>query len=228
MGPAQGARSRVGVGSRGQGRGSTDIESEAWIEAFERQNTPAMLARCTAFAAQALGGVSVDALPVREMAHDVYVDTLMGRLAWDPEAKPLEQHLRDAIRWRARDEMKRARRHVSMNAVAEEEDADSWLLNEIDAHHAVYPHEESAEVRAERLLCELRGLVSADTEVLRLIDAYRDGARSQAEILACTSFSLITFRNARERLCWLARRTRRAAHEDARPLRAGKGRHDSQ
>lgn len=211
MRPDQGVRSWVGVGSRGQGREPTDIESEAWIEAFEKQNTPAMLSRCAAFAAQALGGVSVDSLPVREIAHDVHTDTLMGRLAWDPEAKPLEQHLRDAIRWRVRDEKKRERRHVSLSAPAEEEEANSSLLGEIDALQVRHPQEESAEARAERLLGELRSFVTTDTEVLRLIDAYRDGARSQAEILARTSFSLTTYRNARERLCWLARRTRRHA-----------------
>src|SRR5689334_20705962 len=79
--------------------------TEDWIEAFEQQHTEELRARALRFARSrarlvARAGGRVDDLYASELVHDALSDTLLGVLAWDPRAVPLETHVFGAVRSR--------------------------------------------------------------------------------------------------------------------------------
>jgi hypothetical protein len=227
MGAGQARKPMVGVGREGTADPSTDstnVESEEWMDAFEAQGTNEMLKRCLVFAAQTVGGgANSDDLIIRELVHDARVDTLHGRLRWDPNDKTLELHLRDSIRWRARDDRKRATQHFSLTRSDEDY---SSIADQVEAMMTTDPREESAEARASDLLRELREWMKGDSEVLALLDAYDRGASQKQDLMTLAGLSPVAYHNARERLSWQAKRIKIQPSEGAR-LRRRRPRHGS-
>ena len=162
----------------------------------------AVAMRCARWIAQR-GGMGGE-LRARELVQDALVDTRMGTLAWDPESKPLEAHIIDAIRWRARDEGRQRGRTVWLD------EAKAWpeLADEGPAWDRKDAEAESE--RGARLLAELRErLVNhGDHEALEILHAYDHGAQTKADILTIADLSSAAYARTRARLCWHARQVK--------------------
>jgi DNA-directed RNA polymerase specialized sigma24 family protein len=183
------------------------IASEAWIDAFEAQCTKELYKRLKRFAAHrahnvARAGAVVDDYYTWELVQDALADTTLGILCWDPGAKSLEAHIRDAIAARAHHDVRRARRfrHESVDVLAT--DAPRTMMAEIEA--SLHEHADDAEVdpvtRAAEVIAALRTLAAQDREVLLLLDAFAAGATDRKQVTKLTGLSSAAYRNARGRL----------------------------
>lgn len=205
-----------GVGERGHEahemarRPAAFCPDERWLDAYEAQATAPMLRRCLPVATRCAqwiaqcGGMGGE-LRARELVQDALADTRMGMLAWDPESKPLEAHIIDAIRWRARDESRQRQRTVWLDEARAPEltDDSAWDREEAEAESE----------RGARLLAELRERLTrhGDHEALEILHAYDEGAQTKADILSIANLSSMTYERVRARLCWHARQVKRAS-----------------
>jgi hypothetical protein len=218
--PDHGIEPGIGVGGEAREEPTNEANaarweaSEEWMEAFESQGTPAMLRRCAGFAARcardvANAGGSGGDLRARELVQDALGDLLLGTVRWDPNRKSLEQQLVDAIRWRARNERKRAARHLSLDGVSEGGTTHPTTMAEVEAAlRSETADTEPAEERALQRLTQLRSLAAEDLEVTAMIGAYEQGARSKADVMSAIGLSTTAYHNARARLCRLAKQTK--------------------
>lgn len=197
---------------------------EGWIDAFKQQCTDELRLSAKRFALRRLSGVrstgrAVSEEDAKDLVQDAIVDTLYGKLAWEPSAKTLKQHIEDAVTWRARRVYNRAKRfrHERMDAI----DASAPVRTEIEASMQMDREDDSAEelVFGDEVLGQLREAAQGDTLVLRFLDAIVDGAKSRADIMEFAKMSLKTYRNARARLRRIVDRldqARKASHEARR------------
>lgn len=202
------------------------VPREAWRAAYEEQATPALMMRVLPLARRcaqrlAASGRIGGELRARELIQDVLVDTLGGAVRWEPARKTLEAHVVDTIRWRTRDECEHTTRHVSVDIPKaldgepgaggsweeEEEESDApWATGTEGVAGDESTEPLHAERRAEQVFRELRQLAHGDREVLQLLRAYEDGARTSADVLAMVSLTTAAYRNARMRLGRLVKR----------------------
>ncbi|MFT3693972.1 MAG: hypothetical protein QM831_12585 [Kofleriaceae bacterium] len=188
------------------------IPSEEWIEAFNGQYSDALQLKLKAYAARRLQGVArdgacVDDYAARELVQDVVGDTLMGVRSWNPEAKPLRQHLEDSIASRARHRRDRAKKlvhcRVDMFDAGAERAVDraqveaSLQVEQGDA-------EPSSHLFARAVLDKLRGEAVNDNQAIAFIDALGEGARTPEDIMHATGMPEKTFRKTRARIRRLA------------------------
>jgi len=173
--------------------------TEEWIEAFEAQYAVGgfeeKMKRYARVRARmvARAGRRVDELYARELVQDAIDDTIEGTIVWDPARVTLEKHLLDAIRSRTRHDYVRALkfRHRGIDE---------------QAHVADSPHEQLALIElAERTLAELRQLAARDHDVLRLLDAYAEGATKKIEVMRVAGLTSRRYEAARKRLQRLVR-----------------------
>ena len=102
------------------------VPSEQWRADFQKQATKAMLDKLNRIARARLGVYAGGKQNVQECDVDDVVisalgDTWTGTLAWDPDAKPLYAHLKDAIKYRVRNEAKLARKRRKHDEFEEDE-----------------------------------------------------------------------------------------------------------
>jgi hypothetical protein len=196
--------------TEGVGMGSF-APNEEWIDAFDQQNTDEMRKAAKRFArsrarwvAQA-GGRGDDAY-AEELVQDALTDTLFGSLSWDPAAKSLAQHVRDVVRFRTKDDRRRAGRfrHQSMDALGKDSSA---AMTEIESCLSLDQQVTSAESVAfsSQVLGHIRDAASKDSAIGRIMDAIEAGASEPADIMSVAGMSEKTYRKARLRLSRLAK-----------------------
>lgn len=183
--------------------------SEAWIDAFERQCTDAMLKTLRRYAAW-LAGISgrqgqASYDDGEELLQNALVDITSGRLRWDPAAQALEPYLSDVLRLRARrertaDKQKDRPKHISI-------DDDTSSSVETEASLAVVSLELSASHAAAmtQRMQELRSLAADDEIATRFLDAFEndDADKSPAAIMYAAGLSSKQYYSARKRLARL-------------------------
>lgn len=216
MEPDHETLSEVGVGERElaepRSRGKAPLASEeAWLAAYAEQLTPMMVRRCTAAVVALLrstvGTSRKSAEPyASELVHDALADTFSGVVRWTPSKETLENHLRDVIRWRLRNERQRAARHVSLDGPVDSSGQTQTTAEEIEAVlAAALAQDESAEERAIERLTELRRLAEGDAEVSAMLQVYERGARSRADVMVLMDLSSAEYKKIRARLCRLGK-----------------------
>lgn len=183
------------------------IPSQEWNDAFKTQCTIGLYKRLKIFATRRAKGVAkagafVDDYYASELVQDALADTTLGTLSWDPAAKSLEAHIRDAIATRTYHDRRRARRfrHESVDMLAS--DAPRSMMAEIEASlqsRTDHRHAELASHAADTIT-NLRKLAPQDRDVLLLLDAFRQGSTSRRDILRVTGLSAKAYHNARGRL----------------------------
>lgn len=183
------------------------------MAAFEAQATPALVARCEAFARLLVAGVmrcggAVDSLSARELVLDALEDTLEQRVVWDPRAIALELHVFNVITSRARHRRIHARRFPRASLSSPHTGA----LAEAEASLAQGdPGGEGAlaaarEARAAEALTTLRALATGDRDVLRLLDAYAADATKKADVMRVARMSSRVYERTRKRLHTLVKK----------------------
>lgn len=187
---------------------STFRPDEAWIESFTKQCTDELRLKAKRYAgrrARYVGsaGGYVDDYYVRELVQDALTDTLLGVLAWDPAASPLENHVLDVIKSRTRHDRIRSKRY---RRLAFDSSEGSSARGEIEGTLRLDRDSDPNAARfAEDVLAHLRGLARTDCPVLCLLDALAGGAQTKTEIMETANMSAKTYRNARDRLSRLVR-----------------------
>ncbi len=177
---------------------------EAWIEAFEHQNTDEMRKRAKRFARSrarfvARAGGRGDDLYAAELVHDALTDTLLGVLSWNPEVVSLETHVFGAIRCRTKNDRIRALRfrHCSIDA-SDAGGVMTELESSLSAQQAVASPE--SQRFSTEVLDQVRALAGDDAPILRIVDAIALGASEPKEIMSLATMSEKTYKKARLRL----------------------------
>lgn len=182
------------------------VPSEAWIAAFQREYNGVMVRLVAGYAGHRVAGIGA-VLPThdrhpRELVVKALSDTLLGVVRWNPNAKTLENHIRDVIRRRSAIDWKRAKKYPHESIDATNENGHSPMLAEVDSALAGrQPDPQAAEIAA-KALAELGQLAEDDPELLAYIEARADGL-SRAELLRITGLSLAKYRKVRRRLARL-------------------------
>ena len=200
------------------------VPSDAWINAFNTQCTEELWKKLKPFAARCARGVGkaggvVDDYYVRELVQDVLADTRLGVLRWDPSAKSLEEHARDAIASRTYHDRGHAKRYPRESIDAFDPDSSHATMAAIDAS-LLDQREASLHTAAlvENALMELRELAAGDSVVLRLLDAFEVRATTKADVMLVTDLSDRTYHAARTRLDRLV--TRLSPHAQPNRVRS--------
>lgn len=177
---------------------------EAWIEAFEHQNTDELRKRAKRFARSrarfvARAGGRVDELYAAELVHDALTDTLLGVLSWNPGVVSLETHVFGAIRCRTKNDRIRALRfrHCSIDA-SDAAGVMTELESSLSAQQAVASPE--SQRFSTEVLDQVRELAGDDAPILRIVDAIALGASEPKEIMSLATMSEKTYKKARLRL----------------------------
>ena len=182
------------------------VPSEEWIDAFDKQSTArGFEERLKRFARMranmvAHAGRRVDDFYARELVQDAIDDTLEGVLTWDPARASLEQHLFGAIQSRTRHDYVQAQKfqHHSFDAAT----ASPRLLADVETSLAASSTAASIDMSdaTTRALTEIRRIAANDADVLRLVDAYVQGATKKLDVLSASAMNSKRYEAARKRL----------------------------
>ena len=215
MEPDHETLSEVGVGERDNAEPkprerSVFAPDEAWLTAYEDQLTPVMVRRCAAAVMSHLRsctGMSRQGIEpyARELVQDALTDTFLGVLRWHPSKETLENHLRDVIRWRVRNERQRMARQVSLDDPGDRSRGIPSAADEVEGALAAALAHDELEERAIQRLAELRRRAERDAEVSAMIEVYEGGARSRADVMVLMDLSSVEYKKIRARLCRLGK-----------------------
>ena len=184
--------------------------SEEWRKAFEKQASCTTLDKLNRIARARLGVYCGGKQHVQECDVDDVVisalgDTWTGTLAWDPNQKTLFAHLKDAVKYRVRNEAKLARKRRKHDEF-EEDDRGESLDGQIAAG-AIAPTMATRDARDEQLgnvtddvIATLRPLAARDSEVTSMLDALAKRLVDRDDILEETGMTIPEFNNAWRRL----------------------------
>lgn len=194
------------------------------LQALEEQTTPELLNQLRRYAQVCERKVRHAGQPVpdtyaRELVDDVHADTRIGVLPWDP-ARSLVDHLRNEIKRRTWQEIRRARRVAIVS------------LHEAANDEAMSPQVERALARAPQSDCnpltlyvmaatvcqQLRRLVPRDLEIAAVVTCWEEGSVEQSEILRRTSLTKAAFECVRQRLRNTIRKLPTELRESAQDL----------
>ncbi|MBP6627867.1 MAG: hypothetical protein KA297_00460 [Kofleriaceae bacterium] len=184
------------------------------LAAFRDQATPALYLAAHRFARQwaklpRRAGRRVDHLYARELVQDALADTWSGTLRWDPARRSLLHHVRNAIRWRAWNDARHARRfqHVPWNTAANDE---ASARIEVEVHDATNTQTDAGPLILVGLIvtlaAELRRLATGDDEANAILDCWAEGVVERDEVMARTHLSAAQYKAARRRLLYLVKR----------------------
>lgn len=190
------------------------VHAEAWVEAFDKQCTEALLKRLRRYAlllARAPGGEHLGdaASYAEEQVQAAVTDLVGGVVRWDPSTKDLGSYLMDVIRLRVRRDRKRAARfrHVSIDATPSSNpgipirDMELYLAASASAH--ADEREVSGPSSMARTMQQLRDFFSKDPLALRFLDAidaiYPDEA-TRSEIMKVAGLTRAEHHNTRRRI----------------------------
>ncbi len=184
------------------------------LAAFRAQATPALYLAAQRFARQwaklpRRAGRRVDHLYPRELVQDALADTWNGTLAWDPARRSLLDHVRNAIRWRAWNDARHAKRfpHVAWNTAANDETS---VRIEVEVHDTQASQADAAPLILVGLIvtlaAELRRLAEHDDEAQAILDCWADSIVERDDVMARTHFTAAQYKAARRRLLYLVKR----------------------
>jgi hypothetical protein len=189
---------------------------KAWIVKFEEQTTPKLLkslhraarSQVRRFAGSGAHASHADA---EDLVSSVILDTLEGRLTWDPERESLETNLLDAIRFRARDRYEREppQLHEPLTDDLDRKIADSASTHATLVAPPVLGDDDATQriAKADEVIEWLRGQAINMPEVLHLLDLFAHGITQRDEVMRTGRMDATTYHNARRRLARIARRT---------------------
>jgi hypothetical protein len=196
---------RVGDATRGP------VEArEAWLDAFELQVTPAMLARVKRYALRrarmvARAGGEAGEAAADDLVQNALGDTFAGVLRWDPELVPLERYLLGVVRWRSRDLQRHHAtvQHVSIDAVATIQEREEML-----AELPEVPAGEHDERTGDATVAALQELAASDAGARAIVEAFASGASKRSDVLARTGISANDYDAARLRMIRVVQKQR--------------------
>lgn len=184
--------------------------SEDWRKAFEKQATRAMLDKVNRIARARLGVYCGGKHRVQDSDVDDIViaalgDTWGGTLRWAPEQKTLFAHLKDAVKYRVRNEAKLARKRRKHDEF-EEDDRGESLAGQI-APGAIAPtivtrdaRDESIGSAADLVIAALRPIAARDAEVTWILDALSKRLVDRNDVIEETGMTIPEYNNAWRRL----------------------------
>ncbi len=184
--------------------------NESWRASFEKQANARTLEKLNRIARARLGAYSGGRSNVLDDDVDDVViaalgDTWSGVLAWDPTAKTLFAHLKDAIKYRVRNDAKLARRRRKHDEIDEDERGETFA-GQIAAG-AVVPTVDTSDVRNELLsevvdgvIFRLRPFASDDPDVSALLDALAKRMVDRNDVLEVTGMNAPELNNSWRRL----------------------------
>jgi DNA-binding transcriptional ArsR family regulator len=194
-----------------------DTTQTLWRTEFDNQASPTMFAQLVKRTTALTHGVEStspwrETLAPMDRINTAIMKTLAGSYKWDPDRVGLDLHLLNVIGSDISHEMRRetrlAKRGVRM--VSLDEDEDEQNIDQLD--HDVTESLEAERVSASEtpalllvdVVARLRVLAARDQAVLRILDAYDQGAFTRSEIVRITGMSPRTYQAAYKRLVRLA------------------------
>jgi hypothetical protein len=177
------------------------VPTEEWIEAFERQLDDSLYDAAWRYAGRRAAFVGrvrkIDEGYAQGLVADIIEDTLAGVISWDPERVELRKFVLDAIKSRTRHDYLRARRqrHFSLD------DGGMAALDRVAAlEHETEPEKAERLQAVDATIAAVRTAAADAPDVLRLLDAYENGAETRAEVLQMTGLTKLQYDAARKRL----------------------------
>lgn len=187
-----------------------------WRAAFEKQATDELIERASRYArqrAKLVGRVARrnDPLYARELVQDALIDTLDGRVVWDPERVSLLTHVMGVIQSRTRHHVVRAIKmpHRSLDDSADDHSTEGRPV-EREASLAVVrergadPDDPAYVAHAARVVGGLWQSVGDSGAARELLRAYEQGKTERHEVMELTGMSAATYKNERRRIVRLA------------------------
>lgn len=184
--------------------------SEVWRASFEKQANGRTLEKLNRIARARLGAYSGGKPNVQDCDVDDIVigalgDTWTGVLAWDPSAKTLFAHLKDAIKYRVRNGAKLTRKRRKHDELDEDERGETFS-GQIAAG-AIVPTVETTDQRQEQLsevadevIERLSSHALNDPDVLSLLAALAKRIVDRNDVLEETGMNVPELNNAWRRL----------------------------
>ncbi len=175
------------------------------MQAFEEQATPELMQQLQRYAQARARMVRRAGRPVsetyaRELVDDVYADTRIGDLPWDPQCGLLD-HLKRGIKKRTWLEIRHARR---VSLVSLEAANDETLSPQIARALTRAPRSERnptlLHAMAATVCQQLRSLVSRDIGAAAVVRCWADGFLEKDEVIERTGLTDAAYRCARERV----------------------------
>lgn len=189
--------------------------SEEWRASFEKQANGRTLEKLNRIARARLGAYcggkpNVQDCDVDDIVVAALGDTWSGVLAWDPSAKTLFAHLKDAIKYRVRNGAKLTRKRRQHDELDEDECGETFSAQ--IAAGAIVPTVETSDRRSE-LLCDLADDVitqlkphaTRDIDATALLDALTKRVVDREDLLEETGMTLTELNNAWRRVGRLVR-----------------------
>jgi hypothetical protein len=178
---------------------------EDWIDALTTQCIPAMFKRLQRYAARRIRGIdkigyAADEYAAEELVQDALHDTATGILRWDPAARPLEQHLLDVLQARTKRLRRQAERFPQTSLDRERRGGELAPRDEVDAALLEQAPRAETATHAATVMAELRQLAGDDDLLLRMLDAFDQGAVTRSDVMHAAQFSPVEYHNARRRL----------------------------
>lgn len=188
---------------------------QLWRTAFDKQATAKMFEDLIKRTTALVRGVEAtspwrDTLTERDRINTAVMKTLNGSYKWDPDRVGVDLHLLNVIASDISNEMRRSRRFAErgLREVSLDDDEQSFDDLEQDVSEALEEERQTADEAPALLLVEvvgkLRTLAAKDQAVLRILDAYDQGAFTRSEVVRLTGMSLRTYQAAYKRLVRLA------------------------
>ena len=152
---------------------------------------------------------------------DALGDTWRGILRWDPARRSLLHHVRNAIRWRAWNDARHARRfqHVPWNTAANDEKSERI---EVEVHDASGTQSDAGPLILVGLIvtlaAELRRLAADDDDAQAILDCWADSVVERDEVMARTNLTKAEYKAARRRLLHLVKHLPPELREAARDI----------
>ncbi len=182
------------------------VPDEAWLDAFEAQNTSDLRKKAKRFARSrarfvAAAGGCADDYYISSLVQDVLGDILLGVLVWDPGTISLETILLHQIRSRTHHDAKRASSHRRIDVFDPAADTRA-VMTAVESSLAEAAEEPAAEALLfyDQVLGQVRGLAKDDGDVLRIVNAIAAGAENRADVITLANMSEKTYHKAHIRL----------------------------
>jgi hypothetical protein len=135
------------------------------------------------------------------LVQDAITDTLIGVVVWDRKLD-LEVHLRNVVRRRTSNRVKRARKQVRVSLEVFADEDGPAIAEAVDGHGSLVRVDASLE-RAQvvhQLCSALRVRAIGDAPISSILDAYEAGVFTPRGVMELTGLSRAEFLNARRRL----------------------------
>lgn len=184
---------------------------DGWRVAFHLQLSEPGLHRSVLRAARGCvrllhqGGAQVASAYAEDLVADAIADTWSGVLSWDPGESSLLDHLKAAIRSRARHQWHRSKRFPAPSLDAEEDEEDDraaalWAEVEESLASDALAADAERRILAREVIARLRMLATDDPELVTVLEAMAAGATERADLVHATGLPARRLESIRRRL----------------------------